>query len=136
MVDAVKNIGEVLVHGIAIKPGKPVLVGKVDGKLVLGLPGYPTSCLSNFYILVTHVIDKMNGVNSKNIAVKKKLSRKIASTIGRFEFLPVKIEGDYAVPVLKGSSSISTLSEADGYIEISENDEVSNKDDEVWVKFF
>jgi molybdopterin molybdotransferase len=136
MVEAVKELGEVLVHGIAAKPGKPVLIGRVKGKLVLGLPGYPTSALSNTYSLVLPVLYKMMGAEMPIARTKAMLSRKIASTIGRYEFLAVKLVGEEAVPVMKGSSSITTLAEADGYICIDENTEVVNKGDMVEVNLF
>lgn len=111
MVEAVNQLGEVLVHGIAAKPGKPVLIGRVKGKLLLGLPGYPTSALSNTYSLVLPVLYKMMGAEMPIARVKAMLSRKIASTIGRYEFLAVKLVGEEAVPVMKGSSSITTLAD-------------------------
>jgi len=136
MVEAVAQLGEVLVHGIASKPGKPVLIGKVKEKLVLGLPGYPTSALSNTYSLVLPVVYWMMDSVLQRTKVEKSLSRKIASTIGRYEFLPVSLEDEFAVPVMKGSSSITTMAEADGYIEIEENTEVLNKGDPVEVNMF
>ncbi len=136
MVEAVNELGSVLIHGIAVKPGKPVLVGKVKDKLVLGLPGYPTSALSNFYILVLPIINKMLGTKPEVKTVEAKLSRKIVSTIGRYEFMAVKLENNKAIPVMKGSSSITTLSEADGFIEIGENTEVMEKGSIVIVRLF
>src|SRR3989338_1348091 len=136
MVEAVNELGSVLIHGIAVKPGKPVLVGKVKDKLVLGLPGYPTSALSNFYILVVPIIHKMLGIKPEIKTVEAKLSRKIVSTVGRYEFLAVKLENNEAVPVMKGSSSITTLAEADGFIEIDENTEVLEKGSIVTVRLF
>lgn len=136
MVEAVRDMGKVHVHGIASKPGKPVLIGEINGKLILGLPGYPTSALSNTYSLVLPVIYWMMGGELVRKTAKARLSRKIASTIGRFEFLPVRLDDDIAIPVMKGSSSISTLSLADGYITIDENTEVVNKDDIVEVYYF
>ena len=133
MVQAIKELGTVYIHGIAVKPGKPTLIGKVNDKLVLGLPGYPTSALSNFYILVTYIIALMQGSTPIEKKVQKKLSRKHVSTIGRYEFMAVKIEGDYAIPVLKGSSSITTLTNCDGFVGIEQNTEVLNKDDIVEV---
>ena len=135
-VEAVKELGDVLVHGIAVKPGKPVLIGKVRNKLVLGLPGYPTSALSNFYILVLPVIDKMLGVRRKPKTVKARLSKKIVSTVGRYEFLTVKLSKDEAIPIQKGSSAITTLANAAGFIEIDENTEVLEKGTEVEVMLF
>jgi len=136
MVEAVADLGKVLVHGIAAKPGKPVLIGEVRGKLVLGLPGYPTSALSNTYTLVLPLLYRMMGSELKIVRTKAKLSRKIASTIGRYEFLSVKLEGYNAVPIMKGSSAITTMAEADGYICIDENTEVVNKDELVEVNLF
>jgi len=136
MVEAVADLGKVLVHGIASKPGKPVLIGTVKEKLILGLPGYPTSALSNTYSLVLPVVYWMMGSELIRPVVKAKLSRKIASTIGRYEFLPVSLEDDYAIPVMKGSSAITTMSNASGYIEIDENTEVVKKDAIVEVKLF
>lgn len=136
MVEAVNELGSVLIHGIAVKPGKPVLVGKVKNKLVLGLPGYPTSALSNFYILVVPIIHKMLGIKPEIKTVEAKLSRKIVSTVGRYEFLAVKLENNEAIPVMKGSSSITTLAEADGFIEIDENTEVLEKGSIVTVRLF
>jgi len=134
--EAVKELGEVLVHGIAIKPGKPVLIGKVKNKLILGLAGYPTSALSNFYILVLPMIDRMLGAKRKPRIVKGKITKKIVSTIGRYEFLPVRINEDRAIPIQKGSSAIASLADADGFIEIDENTEVLEKGAEVEIKLF
>jgi len=136
IVEAVEELGKVTVHGIAVKPGKPVLVGEINNKLILGLPGYPTSALSNFYILVVPIINKMLQKNPKDFFVEARLSRKIVSTIGRYEFMAVKIENNQAIPIMKGSSSITTLAEADGFIEIDENTEVIEKDSLVKVRLF
>lgn len=140
MVETIKELGELLVHGVAIRPGKPTVIGKVNEKLVLGLPGYPTSALSNFYILVIPIIEKMQGIAKQENFLYAKLSRKVVSTIGRYHFLPVKIkienEEKIAVPIMKGSSAITTLSEADGFVEIDENTEVLQKGDTVKIRLF
>ncbi len=136
MVEAVKDLGKVLVHGIAVKPGKPVLIGEINNKLILGLPGYPTSALSNFYILVVPIIHKILGIEQKIKTTEAKLSRKIVSTVGRYEFMAVKLQDEQAIPVMKGSSSITTLAEANGFIEIDENTEVIEKDTLVKVRLF
>jgi molybdopterin molybdotransferase len=136
MVESVEELGSVLVHGVAVKPGKPVLIGEVADKLVLGLPGYPTSALSDFYILVLPVLDKMLGVTREAKKVKAMLCRKIVSTVGRYEFLPVKLNGEEAVPIQRGSSAIMTLADADGFVEIDENTEVLRKGAEVEVNLF
>jgi molybdopterin molybdotransferase len=140
MVEAVNSLGKVYMHGIAVKPGKPVLIGEVNGKLIIGLPGYPASALSNVYTLVLPALYRMMDAEFVSVKIQAKLSRKIASTIGRYEFLPVKISYEnkelVAVPVMKGSSAITTMAESDGYICIDENTEVVNKDETVEVSLF
>ncbi|MEA3254374.1 MAG: gephyrin-like molybdotransferase Glp [Candidatus Altiarchaeota archaeon] len=140
LVDVITRLGELLVHGIAVKPGKPTIIGRVKNRLVIGLPGYPTSALSNFYILIIPLLERMQGITSTENLVEAKLTRKIASTIGRYEFLSVKIttrnNKRYAEPVLRGSSAITTLANADGFVAISENTEVVNKGEIVEVNLF
>lgn len=136
----VEDLGKVLVHGIAVKPGKPVIIGQIKGKVFVGLPGYPTSALSDFHILVKPVVQAMLGMEVPRNFVKANLARKVVSAIGRHEFLAVKLEtgeeGLSAVPVMKGSSSITTLSSSDGFVEIDENTEVLNKGSLVKVDLF
>jgi len=136
----VEDLGKVLVHGIAVKPGKPVIIGQIRGKVFVGLPGYPTSALSDFHILIKPAVQAMLGMEEARNFVKAKLARKVVSTTGRYEFLAVKLEtgeeGLTAVPVMKGSSAITTLSSADGFVEIEENIEVLNKGSLVKVGLF
>lgn len=134
LVEVIQELGEVIIHGIAVKPGKPVLVGKVNNTLVLGLPGYPASALSDFYILVLPLMDRMLGIKRKTRMMKARMVKKVVSTIGRYEFLPVKIlHQEEAVPIQKGSSAIASLVEADGFIEIDENIEIIEKGSEIEV---
>lgn len=136
----VEDLGKVLVHGIAVKPGKPVIIGQIKGKIFVGLPGYPTSALSDFHILVKPAVQAMLGMEEPRNFVKANLARKVVSAIGRHEFLAVKLEtgeeGLSAVPVMKGSSSITTLSSSDGFVEIDENTEVLTKGSLVKVDLF
>ncbi|MCK4326198.1 molybdopterin molybdenumtransferase MoeA, partial [bacterium] len=134
--EVIKDLGELLIHGIAVKPGKPTIAGTVQGKLVIGLPGYPMSALSNYYILLQPLILKIMGGKKEPRYTEAKLSRKVASTIGRFEFLPVRLEGKRALPISKGSSAITSLALANGFIEIGENVEVLNKEEKVKVRLF
>ncbi len=135
--EVIEDLGKLLIHGIAVKPGKPTMVGTVEGKLVIGLPGYPMSALSNYYILIEPLLLKMMGGKEEPRYAEAKLSRKVASTIGRFEFLPVRLQGgDWALPVSKGSSAITSLALANGFIEIGENVEVLNKEEKVKVRLF
>lgn len=130
------EFGKVLFHGIAVKPGKPTALAVAGSKLIFGLPGYPTSALSNYYILIEPLLERMTGRKVRKNYISAKMDRKVLSTTGRYQFLPVKIEDGKAIPVMKGSSAITTLATADGFVEIEENVEVMEKDSEVTVRLF
>ena len=129
----IEELGEVKVHGIAIQPGKPTIIGLIDGKPVFGLPGYPTSCLTNFTLLVAPLIRKLLGQEYTHTTVHKRLAHKVFSVKGRRQFLPVRIEGEKAVPILKGSGAVTSFVEADGFIEVPENIEILEENEEVRV---
>jgi molybdenum cofactor synthesis domain-containing protein len=119
LVDALAQRGEVLFHGIAVKPGKPTLFGRIGPQLVLGMPGNPTSCLSNAYILLVPLLRTLARLPVHRPEVRRlPLGAGVRSTPDRHQFYPVRVARDEAVPVFKGSSDITSLSDADGYIEI------------------
>ncbi|MFX1486040.1 MAG: molybdopterin biosynthesis protein [Promethearchaeota archaeon] len=131
----------ILIHGIAVKPGKPTIIGVVDDKPVFGLPGYPTSALTLFNIFVRPAIHSLAGIIDKPTAkISARLATKIHSVSGRRQFLPVNIvetrEGYVVYPSLKGSGAITTLAEADGFIQIPENKELLFPQDPVEVSLF
>ncbi|AAL80666.1 molybdopterin molybdenumtransferase MoeA [Pyrococcus furiosus DSM 3638] len=132
----IEELGEVKVHGIAIQPGKPTIIGVINGKPVFGLPGYPTSCLTNFTLLVAPLLLRLLGREGKIKKVKAKIKHKVFSVKGRRQFLPVKLEGDVAVPILKGSGAVTSFVEADGFVEIPENVESLDEGEEVTVTLF
>jgi molybdopterin molybdotransferase len=130
------EFGNLLFHGIAVKPGKPTALAVVGAKLIFGMPGYPTSALSNYYILLEPVLEKMTGRRIRKNFVTAVMERKVLSTVGRYQFLPVRLQEGLARPVRRGSSSITTLATADGFVEIEENVEVVDKGSEVTVRLF
>ncbi|NJE60226.1 gephyrin-like molybdotransferase Glp [Thermococcus sp. 21S7] len=132
----IEELGEVKIHGIAIQPGKPTIIGLINGKPVFGLPGYPTSCLTNFTLLVAPLLRKLLGRESEVRKVKKRLAHKVFSVKGRRQFLPVKVEDEKAVPILKGSGAVTSFVDADGFIEVPENVEILEAGEEVEVTFF
>ncbi|WP_010477028.1 molybdenum cofactor synthesis domain-containing protein [Thermococcus zilligii] len=132
----IEKLGRVYIHGIAIQPGKPTIIGVVDGKPVFGLPGYPTSCLTNFTLLVAPLLRRLLGRESEVRKVKKRLAHKVFSVKGRRQFLPVKIEGEKAVPIMKGSGAVTSFVEASGFIEIPETVEILEAGEEVEVTLF
>jgi molybdopterin molybdotransferase len=117
--DVVAARGEVIVHGIAVKPGKPTLFGRLGTQLLMGMPGNPTSCLSNAYVLLVPLLRRLAGLPPYRPATREvTLTHVVTSPINRLQFHQVRVEGDRAEPVFKGSGDITSLSEADGYIEV------------------
>jgi molybdenum cofactor synthesis domain-containing protein len=117
--DAIAAKGTMLFHGVAVKPGKPTGLGIVNGKPVFALPGYPTSCLSNAYMMLVPMLRRMArlGPNITKTVVMP-LATRIASASARHQFYTVRIEKGAAVPAFKASGDITSMSRADGYIEI------------------
>ena len=137
IMDVLQNSGEVLFHGIAVKPGKPTVFGRVGGKPVLGMPGYPTSCLSNAYMLLVPALRRMARLPEyRPQSVRVPVSRRIVSTTGRRQFYTVRIADGAAVPAFKASGDITSMSQADGYIEISEQTDIVEAGEMVEVKLF
>lgn len=141
MADLVKREGELLVHGIAVKPGKPVVMGRIHGNLLIGLPGYPMSALSDLYVIVYDVIRHIMRVRKPiQRKILARMERKVVSSVGRYQFLPVALvkdgEGYAARPIMKGSNAITSLSSADGFVEIPENKEIVEAGEMVEVVLF
>ena len=132
------TLGSVLVHGIAIKPGKPTIVGSVNGKPVIGLPGHPVSAYFIFYLLVRHVICSLNNTSPELYTSRGVLGVNIPSNHGREEYVPVTRQGDGSsvLPVPVKSGLITLLSEADGFIRVDRDCEGLMKGDEVQVYLF
>jgi molybdopterin molybdotransferase len=117
--DAIAAKGKMLFHGVAVKPGKPTGLGIVNGKPVFALPGYPTSCLSNAHLLVVPMLRRIARLGPQvTRRLTMPLAARIASTAGRHQFYTVRIEQGTAVPAFKASGDITSMSRADGYIEI------------------
>lgn len=119
VLDVVASLGEVLVHGIAIKPGKPVLVAKVGDTPILGLPGFPTSCLFTAHTFAEPMVRTLAGLPLNHRRRQRAvLAEPVRSPAGKLQFLTVVVEGDRAVPVFRASSTITSMSRAEGWIEI------------------
>lgn len=137
ILDVLITRGEVLFHGVAVKPGKPTVFGLVDGKPVLGMPGYPTSCLSNGYMLLVPMLRRMARLPEyRPQIVRVPLARRIVSTTGRHQFYTVRIEDGRAVPAFKASGDITSMSRADGYIEIPASTDIVEAGEMVDVRLF
>jgi molybdenum cofactor synthesis domain-containing protein len=137
MLDVVRAKGEVLFHGIAVKPGKPTAFGRIAGKLTFGMPGYPTSCLTNAYVLLVPVLRRMARLPEQSIRVERlPLASRVNSTPNRHQFYTVRVENGRAVPAFKASGDITSMSQADGYIEIDADTTMVESGTIVDVKFF
>ena len=129
-------LGEMLFHGVAVKPGKPTMCADVGGKPVFGLPGHPVAAYFMFLELVRPLL-----AGSEQIAhVKAQVSAGVPSNHGRSEFVAARLEwrdGDaIAVPVRGKSGLISQLSNADGFFVIGRNQEGLAVGSEVDVHMF
>jgi len=134
LVRVVQEFGTVLFHGIQVKPGKPTLFSLIRGKPVFGMPGYPTSCLLNAYLLLALAIRQMARLPPKiEKTLKVKLAKRVVSSTGRAQFLTVRIRDNQAYPVFKQSGAITSMTEADGYIILPINIDVVEKNQEVTV---
>ena len=119
IVDLVAARGEMVFHGIAVKPGKPTAFAQVAGKPFFGMPGNPASCLSNAYVLLVPFLRttaRLPAVPERIVRVP--IGRRIVSPAGRHQFYTVRLADGRAFPAFKGSGDITSLSEADGFIEI------------------
>jgi molybdopterin molybdotransferase len=137
IVDALQEAGDVIFHGIAVKPGKPTILGKVGGKPVLGMPGNPTSCLSNAHVLLVPMLRKMARLPEYfPRTIKVPLARRVVSTTGRHQIYTVRVADGTAIPAFKGSSDITSMALADGYIEIPAQTDIVEAGEIVEVKLF
>ena len=113
----------ILVHGVALKPGKPLCLGVVDGKPIVVLPGFPTSAIFTFHAFVGPIIRARAGLPPDAAeTINARIPVRIASELGRREFALVALvrgeDGAVAFPTAKGSGSVTSFSQADGFIAI------------------
>ncbi len=135
--DVLQRKGEVLFHGIAVKPGKPTVFGRVGPTPVLGMPGYPTSCLSNAYMLLVPLLRWLARLPPHRMrVVAVPAAQRFVSTTGRHQFYTVRLVDHAAVPAFKASGDITSMSKADGYIEIPAQTDIVEKGELVEVKLF
>jgi molybdopterin molybdotransferase len=135
--------GKVLFHGVAVKPGRPLIGGTVQSKPVFGLPGHPAAVAVCFGLFVKPVMNKLAGLNPEKILNKSLMAvmeKGISSTAGREDHIRVRIEerdGIYmATPVLGKSGLIMTLVKADGVVTIPENKLGLDQGETVTVNLF
>ena len=135
--EVVAAMGEVVFHGVAVKPGKPTLFGRIGKTLVFGMPGYPTSCLSNAYMLLAPLLRKMAHLPpARAVTVTVPAAQRIVSAPGRHQFYTVRVVENRAVAAFKASGDITSMSRADGYIEIPAETDIVDEGEMVRVTLF
>lgn len=137
VLDVVGDIGEVLFHGVSIRPGKPIGAGIVNDKMVFTFSGQPVAAMTQFDIFARKYLFNMQGRDFDFHFVQRKSLLKIPSQLGRTDFIRAFADDDFARHVLnRGSGIIRSMVEANSYIMIDENDEGYQKDDIIEVVFF
>ena len=119
----VEDLGRLLVHGVAVRPGHPVVLGMAEGKPIIGLPGYPVSAVLTAELFVKPLIERWLGRPTEaRPTVTAELTRKVLSPLGEDEYLRVKLGrvGDrmVATPLQRGAGVIMSLVRADGIAQI------------------
>lgn len=140
-VHVLRELGEVLVHGVAIKPGKPVILAIVKGKPVIGLPGYPVSAYIGFENFVEPVLSMMGQTPEKRReTVTAYISKRLVSSLKHKEYVRVKVGkvGDkmVAAPLARGAGAAMSLVRADGFCVIEQNSEGVEAGEPVKVELY
>ena len=132
--------GELLVHGLAVKPGKPTLLGIVEGKPVVGLPGHPGAAFFITRQFVRILADRLSGRKRREYLIPAVLDEKVGANHGRAQYTTVSLEqrddGIHAVPRRAKSSQISDLAAADGCFCIPRDQEGAMAGETVWVSLY
>ena len=140
--DVIKHVmdelGEVYIHGISVQPGKPTIVGVIDEKLVIGLPGNPVSALMIFNAFVAPPLTRCAGIENdfEQKVIRGVMTRRIHSPVGRMQYQLVKVNGSKIQPIFKDSGAIFSLSSADGYVKVEKSVELLDEGEEVEVYLF
>ena len=137
VLDVIDEIGEILFHGVAMRPGKPAGAGIVNGKMVFTFSGQPVAAMSQFDVFARKYLFEMQGRSFEFNVVLRESQLKIPSQLGRTDFIRATSDNEHAKHVLnRGSGIIRSMVEANSDIIIDENDEGYQKGDMVEVVFF
>jgi putative molybdopterin biosynthesis protein len=135
----IEELGEVLIHGVAMMPGKPVILGMVNGKPVVGIPGYTVSAIIAFEQFVRPLLYSLQGIQSPPFdAVSAVIGRKLPSKLGLEEFVRVILgrvdDRLIAMPIQRGAGIITSLTRADGIVQVPQEQEGFDEGAEVEVR--
>ena len=140
-VHVLRELGEVIVHGVAVKPGKPVILAIVRGKPVIGLPGYPVSAYIGFENFVTPLLAMMGRRPESSVeTVEAHISKRLVSSLKHREYVRVKVGkvGDkfVAAPLARGAGAAMSLVRADGFCVIEQNSEGVEAGEKVNIELY
>ncbi|MDD1763498.1 MAG: molybdopterin molybdotransferase MoeA [Methanobacteriaceae archaeon] len=122
VVDVAAELGEVFIHGVTLRPGKPFAFALVEDKPVFMLSGFPVAAMVQFDVFVRENLLRMQGLERELNFIIKNAARKIPSTLGRTDYIRAHIEEDIVRPLkIKGSGIIRSMVESDCYIIMEEN---------------
>jgi putative molybdopterin biosynthesis protein len=126
-VSVLRELGEVLLHGVAVKPGKPVILAFVEGKPVIGIPGYPVSAYIAFENFAVPALQYLGMQSGKLEKIEAVLSKRVVSSLKYQEYVRVKVgkvDGKFiAVPLARGAGVAMSMVRADGFCVIPQNSE-------------
>ncbi len=132
--------GEIMVHGVAVKPGKPTIIGRIGEKLIFGLPGHPASAMIIYKVFIDYYINKYYHTEEEIIQIEAITKENIHAAPGRETYQIVELDYNnnrYEVmPVYSKSAAISKVAKAKGFIRIGENKEGIKKGEKVIVELF
>jgi len=129
----VADLGEVLVHGVALAPGKPTIIGTARGRPVIGLPGHPASTFVVLVAIVDHLLAAMRGTAVSRRTLSARLKQNIPSTRGREDYVRVSVRDGEAVPIFGKSGLLNTLVQSDGIVRVPASSEGLEVGEEVEV---
>ena len=133
----IESMGELLLHGIAIKPGKPTILGKAGCKPLVGLPGHPVAAYFITKLFVLPLLARLMGKKQESYTTSAKVTESIGANHGRAQYQCCRLERRdgqlYATPIRGKSGLITTLAGADGYFCIDRDCEGLPKDAEIQV---
>ena len=140
-VHVLRELGQVLIHGVAIKPGKPVILAIVNNKPVIGLPGYPVSAYIGFENFVIPVINMFSGqAKDKTNEVEAVITKRLVSSLKHKEYVRVKVGSVggkiVAAPLARGAGAAMSLVRADGFCVIDQNSEGVEAGEKVKIELY
>ncbi|HID94703.1 MAG TPA: molybdopterin molybdotransferase MoeA [Candidatus Latescibacteria bacterium] len=136
--EAIRDLGgRTLIHGVAVKPGKPTIVAELDGKLLFGLPGHPMSSFVSFILFVRTALLELLAATDFQLEIEAALAEDVYSRSGREEWIPARLEqkddGLLAIPLVTPSARLYPLAMAVGLIRVAQNMEGMTKGEKVRV---